>query len=50
MQRAACPTCGKPVRLDDDEAMLYERVTCPHCDAFLEVVEEFLLTLAEVED
>ncbi len=50
MQRAVCPVCDKSVRLDDDEAMLYERVTCPHCDALLEVVEEFPLTLEEVSD
>jgi len=48
MPKAACPLCGKSVTMEEDDAMLFERVTCPHCDALLEVIDEDPLMLDEV--
>jgi len=50
MTSVVCPSCGKGFRLDEDEAVLYERTTCPHCDALLEVIDENPPLLEEVED
>jgi lysine biosynthesis protein LysW len=50
MPKAACPVCGKSVSVHPDEAILYERVTCPNCDALLEVIDEEPLMLDEVTD
>jgi len=50
MPKAVCPTCGKSFRMDEDDVLLYERVSCPHCDALLEVVDEDPLTLEEASD
>jgi lysine biosynthesis protein LysW len=50
MPKAACPLCGKSVTVREDDAVLYEHVTCPHCDALLEVIDEEPLMLDEVMD
>ncbi len=49
MPRATCPACGKGFRLSEDEAVLYGRVDCPHCDAALEVIDESPVMLEELE-
>lgn len=49
MAGAVCPACLGSIRLDEDQALLYEQVRCPHCDTLLEVVDELPLTLEEVE-
>jgi len=48
--RATCPACGRAFRLEEDEAVLNERVSCPNCDALLEVIDENPLTLEELDD
>ena len=50
MPKAVCPAGGKSVSLHEDEAVLYERVSCPNCDAVLEVVDEDPLMLDEAFD
>lgn len=50
MPSVTCPACGRSFRIDQDEAMLYERVACPNCDALLEVTDEDPLILEEIED
>lgn len=50
MPKAACPVCKKNVTVQEEDATLYESVTCPHCDALLEVVDEDPLMLDEVID
>ena len=50
MPRATCPACGKGFHLDEDEAVLYNRVYCPHCDASLEVIDENPIMLEELEE
>ena len=50
MPSATCPVCGKGFRLEEDEAVLYARVSCPGCDAQLEVIDEDPLMLEELED
>ena len=50
MPRATCPACGRAFRLEEDEAVLDERVSCPNCDALLEVIDENPLTLEELDD
>jgi lysine biosynthesis protein LysW len=50
MPSAVCPACGKNIRVDEDQAYLYERIMCPSCDAELEVVDENPIVLEEVED
>ena len=49
MPSAICPVCGKGFKLRADEAVLYEPVMCPECDASLEVVEEDPIILAEAD-
>lgn len=49
MPNVVCPLCGKGFTLNSGEAVLYERVTCPMCDALLEVVDEDPVTLEEAE-
>jgi lysine biosynthesis protein LysW len=50
MPSVACPACGKKFQLGSEEAMLYETVTCPMCDANLEVIDESPLTLEQMDD
>ena len=50
MPKVACPVCGKNVAVHEDEALLYERFSCPNCDAMLEVIDEDPLMLDEVTD
>ena len=50
MPKTVCPVCGKGFHLDEDEALLYERVSCPNCDAPLEVIDEDPLTMEEILD
>ena len=49
MPSAVCPACGKNIRIDEDLAYLYERVSCSHCEADLEVIDEAPLVLEEVD-
>ena len=49
MPKVTCPACGKGFHLDSSEAELYERVTCPKCDAALDVIDEDPITLEEAE-
>ena len=48
MPKAACPVCGKNVTVDEEDAVLYERVTCPHCDTLLEIIDEDPMMLDEI--
>lgn len=50
MPKAVCPSCGKNIQVDVDEAALYETVTCPYCDAKLEVIDDDPLMLEEITD
>jgi len=50
MPRTTCPACGRGFILDEDEALLYSRVYCPHCDAPLDVIEENPLMVEEAEE
>jgi len=50
MPKAPCPACGKSVTVHEDDALLYERVTCEHCDALLEVIDEEPLMLEEITE
>jgi len=50
MPSAVCPACGKNVRIDEDQAFLYEQITCPHCEATLEIIDEGPFILEEVDD
>jgi lysine biosynthesis protein LysW len=49
MPSATCPVCGKGFRIDEDQAYLYEQVTCPACDATLEVIDENPIVLEEID-
>ena len=48
MPKAVCPVCGKNVTVNEEDAVLYERVNCPHCDALLEVIDEDPMILDEI--
>ena len=48
MPKALCPVCDADIRLTQDEAILYNQVSCPECGTLLEVVEESPLELEEV--
>jgi lysine biosynthesis protein LysW len=50
MPKSVCPVCGKSISLQSDEAVLYERIYCPHCDSLLEVIDEDPLMLDEAID
>jgi len=50
MPKAICPICDANIRVDPEEAYLYNRVRCSHCDALLEIVEEDPLELEEIPD
>ncbi|MBU1050632.1 anaerobic ribonucleoside-triphosphate reductase [Candidatus Bipolaricaulota bacterium] len=49
MPSTTCPVCGKGFRIDEDQALLYEQVSCPHCDANLEVIDESPVILEEID-
>lgn len=49
MPSVTCPVCGKGFRVGSEEAGLYERVTCPSCDAMLEVIDEDPVVLEEAD-
>ncbi|MFC2079388.1 MJ0042-type zinc finger domain-containing protein [Candidatus Bipolaricaulota bacterium] len=49
MPSAKCPACGRSFRVDDDLAYLYEQVSCSHCGADLEVIDENPLVLEEID-
>lgn len=49
MPSVTCPACGKGFQLGSEEAMLYETVTCPRCDAILEVIDEDPIMLDVME-
>ena len=49
MPAATCPACGKGFRVDEDQALLYEQVSCPSCDAILEVIDEYPVVLEVID-
>ncbi|HAF71445.1 MAG: hypothetical protein XD60_1784 [Acetothermia bacterium 64_32] len=50
MPRAVCPVCRKKTDVSLSEAVIGNRLHCPHCHALLEVVEEDPIELMEVFD
>lgn len=50
MPKSICPVCAESVTLTPEEAVLYEQVTCPHCGAELEVIDEDPVILDELAD
>jgi len=50
MAKVVCPACGKGFTLAAEEVVLYEQVSCPNCDALLEVIDEDPILLEEAVD
>jgi len=48
MPKTICPLCSESLTLSEAEAVLYEQVTCPHCGAELEVIDEDPVVLDEL--
>ncbi len=49
MPSTTCPVCGRGFRIDEDQALLYEQLNCPHCDANLEVIDESPVIVEEID-
>ena len=49
MPSATCPVCGKGFRIDPDQAVLYEQISCPACDANLEIIDEDPIILEDID-
>lgn len=50
MPRVSCPVCRKKIDVLLSEAVIGNRLHCPHCHALLEVMEEEPLELMEAFD
>jgi hypothetical protein len=49
MHKAKCPACKNILQIQE-EAKVQELITCPHCTAFLELVNKYPPTLDWAED
>jgi len=49
MPSGTCPVCGKGIRIDADQVVLYEQITCPACDATLEIIDVDPITLEDID-
>lgn len=50
MPSGVCPACGKNIRIDADQAYLYEQVVCSFCEANLEIIDEDPIILEEIDE